>query len=227
MEVTSSKIIMSGFVHSSEPRFTVTMRWMQAASVLFLRKMMCLRPQWTQLAVNIYQIFWTVASASIFSLLFFIELIGVTLVNKIPQVSGVRFCDRSSVYCIACSAPEVSFHLSLPCFPDCFRALLQKHQETVILYTGGRGFCLFFFFFFFFFRSHVFSQRFLSWTSWDGNCKRHYFWTFEHCFSFSQRSLHMIDRRINQTHLRDENPRLKAAGRGSPGYSSVRRNSRN
>lgn len=37
----------------------------------------------------------------------------------------------------------------------------------------------------------------------------------------------MIDRHINQTHLRDENPRLKAEGRGSPAYSSVRRNSRN
>ena len=36
---------------------------------------------------------------------------------------------------------------------------------------------------------------------------------FEHYFSFSQRSLHMIDRHINQTHLRDEKLRLKAEGR--------------
>ena len=50
---------------------------------------------------------------------------------------------------------------------------------------------------------------------------------FEHYFSFSQRSLHMIDRHINQTHLRDEKLRLKAEGRERPGCSSVRRKHRN
>ena len=36
-----------------------------------------------------------------------IELIRETLVDKIIQVSGVQFSNASSVYCIACSAPQV------------------------------------------------------------------------------------------------------------------------
>ena len=37
--------------------------------------------------------------------LFFIEFIGMTLVNKIIQVSGIQLCITSSVYCIVCSPP--------------------------------------------------------------------------------------------------------------------------
>ena len=38
----------------------------------------------------------------------FIEFIGVTLVNKIIQVSGTRFHNTSSVHCIVCSPPKSS-----------------------------------------------------------------------------------------------------------------------
>ena len=38
----------------------------------------------------------------------FIEFIGVTLVNKIIQVSGVQFYNTSSVHCIMCSPPQVT-----------------------------------------------------------------------------------------------------------------------
>ena len=38
-----------------------------------------------------------------------IECIGVTLVNKIIQVSGVSFSNTSSVYCIVCSPLKVKF----------------------------------------------------------------------------------------------------------------------
>ena len=37
----------------------------------------------------------------------YIELIGVTLVNKIIQVSVVQFYNTSSVHCIVCSPPQV------------------------------------------------------------------------------------------------------------------------
>ena len=40
-------------------------------------------------------------------LLIFIECIGVTLVNKIVQVSRVQFYNTSSVYCIVHSPPQV------------------------------------------------------------------------------------------------------------------------
>ena len=37
----------------------------------------------------------------------FIQFIGVTLVNKITQVSGVQFCDTPAVYRTVCSPPRV------------------------------------------------------------------------------------------------------------------------
>ena len=37
----------------------------------------------------------------------FIEFIGVTLVNKILQVSGVQFYNTSPVYCTVCSPPHL------------------------------------------------------------------------------------------------------------------------
>ena len=37
----------------------------------------------------------------------FIEFVGVTLVNKILQVSGAQFYYTSSVYCTVCSPPQV------------------------------------------------------------------------------------------------------------------------
>ena len=43
---------------------------------------------------------------------FFIEFIGVTLVNKIIQVSDVQVYNASSVYCIVCSPPKSSPHSS-------------------------------------------------------------------------------------------------------------------
>ena len=39
---------------------------------------------------------------------FLIEFFGVTLDNKITQVSGVQFCNISPVHCIACSPPQVT-----------------------------------------------------------------------------------------------------------------------
>ena len=59
----------------------------------------------------------------------FIEFIGVTLVNKIIQVSGAQFYNTSSVHCIVCSSPQVKspsfniypsytlLHLHLPTSP--------------------------------------------------------------------------------------------------------------
>ena len=42
---------------------------------------------------------------------FFIEFIGVTLVNKIIQVSGAQFHNASCVQCIVFNPPsQVSFH---------------------------------------------------------------------------------------------------------------------
>ena len=49
---------------------------------------------------------------------FFVEFIGVTLVNKIIQVSSVQFSNTSSVYYIVCSTPKVKF-LSLTIIPLC------------------------------------------------------------------------------------------------------------
>ena len=39
--------------------------------------------------------------------LFFIEFIGVSLVNTIIYISGVQLHETSSVYCMVCSAPQV------------------------------------------------------------------------------------------------------------------------
>ena len=43
-----------------------------------------------------------------FNCFLFIEFIGMTLVNKIIQVSGAQFHNTSSVYCIACLPPKSS-----------------------------------------------------------------------------------------------------------------------
>ena len=51
----------------------------------------------------------------------FIEFIGVILVNKIIQVSGVHFYNTPSVYCIVCSPSKVkppSITTDLPLPPD-------------------------------------------------------------------------------------------------------------
>ena len=42
-------------------------------------------------------------------LFFLIEFIGVTLLNKIIQVSDIQFYDLSSIHCIGCSPPHVKF----------------------------------------------------------------------------------------------------------------------
>ena len=50
----------------------------------------------------------------------FIEFIGVTLINKIPQVSGIQFYNMSSVYCFVYSPPQVkslSITINLPLTP--------------------------------------------------------------------------------------------------------------
>ena len=44
---------------------------------------------------------------------FFIKLSGVTLLNKIIQVSSVHFYDTSCVYYIVCLPPEVNLLSSL------------------------------------------------------------------------------------------------------------------
>ena len=46
---------------------------------------------------------------------YFIEFIGVALVNKIIQVSGIQFYNTSSVYCLVCS-PRKSSLLPPPFF---------------------------------------------------------------------------------------------------------------
>ena len=41
----------------------------------------------------------------------FIEVMGMTLVNRVMQVSGVQFCNTSSLSRIVCSPPKpISFH---------------------------------------------------------------------------------------------------------------------
>ena len=55
-----------------------------------------------------------------FFFLIFIELIGVTLVNKIIWVTSVQFDSTSSVYCNVCSPPNnrvSSHHHLLPLYP--------------------------------------------------------------------------------------------------------------
>ena len=47
---------------------------------------------------------------SSFFLLVFIEFIGVRLVDKIIQVSGLQLYNTSPVYCIVCSLIQVSFY---------------------------------------------------------------------------------------------------------------------
>ncbi|KAF6125190.1 hypothetical protein HJG60_009715 [Phyllostomus discolor] len=42
-----------------------------------------------------------------FMFFLFIEFIGVTLVNKMIQVSGAQFHSTSSVHCVVCSPPQV------------------------------------------------------------------------------------------------------------------------
>ena len=44
---------------------------------------------------------------SIILFYFLIEFMGVTLVNKIRQLSGAHFHNTSSVHCIVCSPPQV------------------------------------------------------------------------------------------------------------------------
>ena len=51
---------------------------------------------------------------------------GVTLVNKMIQVSGVHFCNTASVHCIACSPLKLTRPLS-PLTPFTLVCLLRPH----------------------------------------------------------------------------------------------------
>ena len=53
-----------------------------------------------------------------FSFYFFIEFIGVTLLNKITEVSDIQFHNTSSVYCVFTTPSQASFHHHLsPLYP--------------------------------------------------------------------------------------------------------------
>ena len=59
--------------------------------------------------------------------LIFIEFIGVTLVNKLIQVSSVQFSNTSFVYCIVCSSPKVkSPFLTIDHPPPLYSLLLSR-----------------------------------------------------------------------------------------------------
>ena len=55
----------------------------------------------------------------LFFLLIFIELIGVTLVNEITEVSAVQFYNTPSAHCIVCSPPQVQSPSILIYLPVC------------------------------------------------------------------------------------------------------------
>ena len=64
-----------------------------------------------------------------FVFLFGIECVGVTLVNKIIQVSSVQL-NKSSAYCIVRSAPKVQL-LSIPIYPPFSLFLLPSRIENL------------------------------------------------------------------------------------------------
>ena len=53
----------------------------------------------------------------LYSFIYFIEFIGVTVVNKIISVSGIQFYNSSSVYCIVCVYHPTSSFLPSPFIP--------------------------------------------------------------------------------------------------------------
>ena len=67
--------------------------------------------------------------------LFFIEFIGVSLVNTIIYISGVQLHETSSVYCMVLSTPsQVSFHHHLSPFTLLYlpHPLPSAHPHTVL-----------------------------------------------------------------------------------------------
>ena len=78
-------------------------------------------------------------------LFIFSEFIGVTLVNKIMQVSGVQSSNMSSIYCIVCSPPQikVSFHHHLsPLYSFCLLHPPFPLVITTLLSVQEVIFCL-------------------------------------------------------------------------------------
>ena len=65
-----------------------------------------------------------------FIILFFIECFGVTLVNKILQVSSARFHNTSSAHCTVCSPLSVSLHPS-PFTPPLPSSSPHNHHTVV------------------------------------------------------------------------------------------------
>ena len=63
-----------------------------------------------------------------------LEFIGVTLVSKIIQVSGVRFYHTSSVYCTVCSPPQVKSP-SITIHPH-FALYLHPHPALLFVALG-------------------------------------------------------------------------------------------
>ena len=65
----------------------------------------------------------------LFSLL--IEFVGVTMVNKIIQVSGAQFYNSSSVPCIVCLPPQVKSP-SVTIYPLCTLIPLPSHSPLTV-----------------------------------------------------------------------------------------------
>ena len=85
-------------------------------------------------------------SAFHFQHLFFLffGFIGVTLANKIIQVSGAQFHNTSSVHCMACSPPQVkspsvTIYPSSPGDPN---LILTNISESLQICYRGPGLCL-------------------------------------------------------------------------------------
>ena len=85
------------------------------------------------LSLSSYEIILSYFSTQSFTA-FFIEFIGVTLVNKIIQVSGSEFYNTTSV-CLLCSLPQVkspSITIYLPPIPSSTPLLTPQQSLTVV-----------------------------------------------------------------------------------------------
>ena len=86
--------------------------------------------------------------------------IGVTLVIKIIELSGVQFYNESSVYCIVCSPPKVKYPSDTiyPLLPSSTSPTPRLPLVTTVLWSVSMKFlfvCLICFFVAFCFTSHI------------------------------------------------------------------------
>ena len=82
---------------------------------------------------------------------FYIKFIGMSLVNKIIQVSGVHFYDTWSVYCFMCTPPKVkSSSIIIIYFGPLYTLLppctFSSGNHHTVVYVYEFLFCLFFLF---------------------------------------------------------------------------------